>query len=179
MEGKGENKSIKCFFLCCILLFVVYPLTAYANSSWHWVTASPMKVLPAAVVLTLAIETWGVIIYGKVNEKLRVLIVVTFANIVSFVMPYVIYAYRIKFYGVGYGAGWDYAWGKAFNSGPSYMVRFGYLLLTLCIEVPIVYLFLKNRCKSKKRLIFILIALNVITTIIVGVMERLLCQGQW
>lgn len=78
-----------------------------------------------------------------------------------------------------YGSGLVYAWERAFNNGPNYIIRFAYLILTLCIEVPLVYFSLRNRSNDKKRLLIVIITVNVITTILVGVLERLLCQGQW
>jgi len=60
-----------------------------------------------------------------------------------------------------------------------YIIRLIYLVLTLCIEVPLVYFLLNNRSKNKKILLLIIIAVNVITTIIVAVLERRLCQGRW
>jgi heme/copper-type cytochrome/quinol oxidase subunit 4 len=135
-----------------------------------------MKVLPLAIILTLAIETWGVIVYGKVEEKVKAFVIVTFANIASFIAPYVYSTFRLNRF---YCSGWSYAWERAFNNGPNHIIRLAYLMLTLCIEVPLVYFLLKNRSNNKKRLLLITIAVNVITTIVVAVLERLLCQGRW
>lgn len=176
MKSVKKYKLVKRTLLYCILLFVIYPVRVLANSSWHWVTESPMKVLPLAVILTLAIETWGVIVYGKIEEKVKAFVIVTFANIVSFITPYIYSTFRLNRF---YCSGWRYAWERAFNNGPNYIIRFTYLMLTLCIEVPLVYFLLKNRSNNKKRLLHITIAVNVITTIIVAILERLLCQGRW
>ncbi len=176
MKNTNRYKLAKRTLLCYILLFYICPLKVLANSSWHWVTISPMKVLPLAIVLTLSIETWGVIAYGQVKEKVRVFVIVTFANIVSFVTPYI---YSTCILNRFYGSGWAYAWERAFNNGPNYIIRFVYLILTLCIEVPLVYFLLKNQSSNKKKLLLIAIAINIITTVVVAVLERLLCQGQW
>ena len=175
MRNIKKYKLDKQALLCCILLSVIYPVRVLANSSWHWVTVSPMKVLPLAIILTLTIETWGVIVYGKVEKKVRVFVIVTFANIASFIAPYIYSTYRLNGF---YCSGWGYAWERAFNNGPNYIIRLVYLVLTLCIEVPLVYFLLKNRSKSKKKLLLITIAVNVITTIVVAIIERLLCQGR-
>ncbi|KPU46262.1 hypothetical protein OXPF_01070 [Oxobacter pfennigii] len=176
MKGIGNYQLVRRTLLGSILLFIMYPMRTLANSSWHWVTVIPMKVLPLAIILTLAIETWGVIVYGKVEEKVRAFVIVTFANIASFVAPYIYSTYRLNRF---YCSGWDYAWERSFNSGPNYAIRLVYLMLTLCIEVPLVYLLLKNRSKNRKKLLFIVIIVNVITTIVVAVLERLICRGRW
>jgi hypothetical protein len=169
-------KKNKIILLCCMLLFTLYPKTAMANSSWHWVTVSPMRVLPAAIVLTLAIETWGVVVYGKIKEKIRAFIVVTFANIASFAAPYVYRTFKLNRF---YGSGWSNAWERAFNNGPNFIIRSLYLILTLCIEVPLVYFLLRNHSKDKRNLLLAIIILNVITTVIVAILERLICLGRW
>ncbi|MCQ1530719.1 hypothetical protein [Lutispora saccharofermentans] len=176
MKNIKKYNLVKRTLLCCILLFYIYPAEVLANSSWHWVTVSPMRVLPLAIILTLAIETWGVSVYGKVKGKVKAFIIVTFANIVSFIAPYI---YSTCILNRFYGSGWGYAWERAFNNGPNYIIRLAYLVLTLCIEVPLVYFLLKNQSKDKKKLLLITIVANVITTIAVAVLERLLCQGQW
>lgn len=179
MKNIEKYKLVKRVLLYCILLFFIFQTSALANSSWHWVTISPMRVLPFAIVLTLTIETWGAAVFGKTKGIMRTFIVVAIANAASFVMPYFIYAYRIKFYGVGFGADWKYVWEKAFNSGPNYIVGFVYLILTLCVELPIAYLLLKNHSENKKQLFYTIIVVNVITTAVVAVMERILCRGMW
>lgn len=176
MKNIKKYNLVKQTLLCCILLFVIYPERVLANSSWNWLTVSPMSVLPFAIILTLAIETWGINVYGKVKGKVNVFIIVTFANIVSFIAPYI---YSTSILNRFYGSGWGYAWERAFNNGPNYIIKLAYLLLTLFIEVPLVYFLLKNQSNNKKKLLFITIVVNVITTIAVAVLERLLCQGQW
>ena len=47
--------------------------SAFANSSWHWLTSSPLVVLPFAIVLTLVIETFAVVKYGRVSNWKKVL----------------------------------------------------------------------------------------------------------
>jgi len=167
------KKSRHVFLLTVI--FSLYPVSVLANSSWHWVTVSPMKVLPFAVILTLLTEWLGILKFGKVSEKLNTFFVVLAANIFSFVAPYV---YRtIKLYSF-YG-GLLHTWERMFNNGPNYIIRSMYLFLTLFIEVPLAYLLLKNKSKNKKRLIFAVIFLNIITTFVVAVLERLICRGVW
>lgn len=176
MKSMAKPVLIKYTLLCCIMLSILSPIVVSANSSWHWVTTSPMKALPLAVILTLAIEILGVINFGKISNGLRAFIVVSFANIVSFIVPYIYSSFRLSRF---YGSDWIYAWERSFNNGPNYIIRLAYLILTLCIEIPLVYFLLKDFCKNKKLFIFTIVIANVITTIVVAVLERIMCQGQW
>ena len=55
-------------FLFTILFVLMFATVSNANSSWHWVTVSPLKVLPFAVFFTLLIETVAVVFIGKVAD---------------------------------------------------------------------------------------------------------------
>jgi hypothetical protein len=165
----------KLIFRGLIGLSAIYPVIIYANSSWHWVTRSPKKVLPIAIFFTLTLETIGIATYNKIKDKGKVLFIVTIANIVSFVLPYIERARRH----IPTSGTWFWAWRSAFDSGPYYMVLFGYLFLTLLAEIPIVYYCLCKKVDNKKRLLYSIISVNVVTTLIVGCLERLLCRGQW
>ncbi|WP_343770884.1 hypothetical protein [Clostridium malenominatum] len=163
------------FLLTLLTLMIMLQGRVYANSSWHWVTVSPKLVLPIAIILTLVIETFIIYKYGTVQGKDKVLIVVALANIASFVLPYIERAKRF----MAVAGHWYYAWIKAFDSGPYYIVLTGYLILTLIVEFPIVYLVLKKYSKDNKTLGKAILVANIITTLIVAVLERLLCHGRW
>lgn len=158
------------FFLSFIAIFDTY---AFANSSWVWLTVSPMTVLPFAVILTLLLETIGIAYANKISNRKRVFSLVTIANILSFLAPYIYRAMRFSPTTGGFSLP------SAFEKGPYYIVLTGYLFLTLIIEIPFVYHFLRNECENKKRLLISILSVNVVTTIIVAVMERILCRGQW
>lgn len=166
------------FFLGLPILCLIFPTIAWANSSWHWVTVSPKQILPIAVIVTLAVETIGLITFGKVRGNLRAFIAVAFANTVSFVTPYLERAVPMFYRGTVPGD-WNHAWDKAFNAGPYYMVGIGYFLLTILLELPLIYCFLRKHTESKKQLFIAIIFVNIITTAIVAIMERIFCQGQW
>ncbi|NMB28208.1 MAG: hypothetical protein GX987_09195 [Tissierellia bacterium] len=175
--NKGINKkiSILSIIFICIILF---SNIVYANSSWRWLTSSPRKLLPIAVISTLMVEFMGVLFLGKVKGKIRpikVLGIVALANIVSFVFPYIVRAYLFR----ATAGTFAYAWEDAFEAGPFYIVLFGYLILTILLELPLVYSYLKKYTSNKKALFKSVIGLNLITTIIVAVLERILYYGQW
>jgi len=139
----------KAVLICLTITFILfifaltYPIAAYANSSWHWVTYSSKKILPYAVIITLLIETVGIKLLGKVNSWSRTLAVVTLANMISFIFPYFERALSHK----ATAGEFIWTWKSAFDSGPYYMILFGYLFLTLVLEMPVVYHFLKKMQK--------------------------------
>ena len=152
--------------------------TVYANSSWRWLTSSPKKLLPIAIVLTLMVEFIGILFLGRVKGKIKpikVLGIVALANIVSFVFPYIVRAYLFR----ATAGTFAYAWEDAFEAGPFYIVLLGYLILTILLELPLVYSYLKRHTSNKKILLKSIIGVNLITTIIVAVLERTLYHGQW
>ena len=61
------------------------------------------------------------------------------------------------------------------------MIRFGYLFMTLAIEVPIVKGMIKEliREEERKRAFTVTVISNIITTVLVFVIERTLCKGIW
>lgn len=157
----------------CILFFM--NATAYANSSWHWLTTSPMTILPFAIVFTLFIETITIARFNNISNTNKVFVIVSLANLLSFLAPYLIRAYRFIPTSGGYSIS------AAFNKGPYYIVLSGYLLLTLIVELPVVYSYLRKEVAktNKRNLIQTIIVSNVITTLSVAICERLICIGQW
>lgn len=169
MKERFYNAMI---FTSMIMLFL--SSVVYANSSWHWVTTSPMTVLPFAVIFTLFIETVSVVRFGKVEDSKKALKVITLANIISFIAPYMERAYR--FSAVSSGISLLFA---VFDKGPYYMILSGYLLLTVVVELPVVYYFLSKQAASKKKLLAVIISSNIITTLLVAICERMICIGRW
>lgn len=145
----------------------------YANSSWHWITTSPLTVLPFAVIFTLLIETVSVVKLGKVSNTKKTLVVVCLANLLSFLAPYLERAYRFIPTSGGYSIL------AAFDKGPYYMILGGYLFLTIIVELPTVYYLLRKESFDNKKLIGSIITSNIITTLLVAVCERIICIGRW
>ena len=164
--------NIRCILVTTIL-FISLPTIAYANSSWQWLTISPLKVLPWAILLTLFIETIVIMKFGRVLNLRKVFGVLCMANLFSFIAPYLLRAHsHIPTSG-------SYALLSAFEKGPYYMVLSGYLLLTIMVELPIVYQFLKEMAINRNHLKGSILAANIVTTILVAIIERILCVGKW
>lgn len=168
---------MKCKFSTTAILsgifFVSCQSISYANSSWHWITSSPLKVLPFAIFFTLLIETTAVIKFGKVPYPKKTFMVVSLANLLSFIAPYFERAYRF----IPTSGGFSLL--DAFNKGPYYMILAEYLFLTIVIELPIVYLLLKESSKDRKNFIISIVISNIVTTLLVAVCERIVCRGRW
>lgn len=169
MKKYGIRTSI---LLVPIVVFC-FPAAVYANSSWHWVTASPMTLFPFAVLLTLFLETMAIAKFGRVKNPKKVFLVVAAANLLSFLAPYIERAYRFIPTSGGFRL-WS-----AFEKGPYYMVLSGYLLLTVIIELPVVYLLLRKESGSRKWLAGSILVSNIVTTLAVAIIERLACIGSW
>ncbi len=167
------RSRIPAALVCVCSVFALFPAASYANSSWHWVTTSPMTVFPFAVILTLLIETFAMVKYGKVSNTKKSILVVGLANLLSFLAPYLERAYRF----IPTSGGFSIF--AAFNKGPYYMVLSGFLLLTVVIEFPLVYFLLKDHTTSKKSLFVSVLLSNIATTVIVAGLERLICIGRW
>lgn len=165
--------------LILLLGSLIFQTNVYANSSWQWLTSSPKEILPLAITITLFIEIIGISLLGGLGNKLSVAIkgalIIIGANIASFSLPYVFRA--LSFH--SFSGSWSHAWYDAFSSGPYYIVLLGYLFLTVAIEVPVIYYYLVNYTKNKRVLLTVIISVNVLTTLIVAVMERIMFHGQW
>lgn len=160
------NKSrLAVFGLGTIIL--VWPLTAYANSSWSWVAdRTPLSLFPFAIVFTLLIEILAVIQFGKVEKRVKAAIVVILANLMSFLVPQLFEIWELP----------EPTIIEAVNAGLYYFVTLGYLFITLLFELPVVFLSLQRNTRFKKRLLLSIIISNTITTAAVVISERLLCS---
>lgn len=167
------KKNVTSSLILTVLFVLMFSTVANANSSWHWVTASPLKVLPFAIFVTLLIETTAIVSIGKVADIKKSFIVVSLANLISFLAPYIFRAFRF----IPTSGGFRLV--DAFNKGPYYIVLTGYLVLTLIIELPIVYFILNKYVKDNKRLVISILSSNIITTLLVAICERQICIGRW
>jgi hypothetical protein len=60
-----------------------------------------------------------------------------------------------------------------------YIVGTGYLILTLVAETPVIFFSFRNIVENKKRLLVSIITANVVTTIMVAIIESVICRGTW
>lgn len=155
-----------------ILLFInnLFSITVFANSSWHWITKTrPYDILPLVIVFTLAIETFIIAISTKVHWY-KIFTFVFIGNILSFSLPYIFLAVFPNLYG--------YSLSEFIETGPYYTIGFAFLFITIVIELPFVYLFLRSDCEKGKLFKSIILG-NVLTTLITAIAERVFCRGSW
>ena len=155
----------------CTLLLCLLPLTASANSSWHWISdARPYDVLPFVAIITIAIETaalWWTL--GK-QQLTKIAIVVVIANLMSFAAPYLFdYLDEMRFWSMR----------ELMEKFPSYTMRSAYFWMTLLVELPVVFLTLRKHAEKKWRFLLTILAANTVTTLLTAAAERLFCYGQW
>ena len=103
------------------------------------------------------------------GKFIKTAVVVIIANAVSFLLAYALllgHTIYPKFNDV-------------LNSGAYYIVGAELVILTLAIEMPIVYNLLKKEVSSKKKLIWSIIGSNIVTTVMVAVIERIVTEGYW
>ena len=166
-------------FVSVALLMIMLPVTAFANSSWVWFTYTrPYDLLPFIITITLFIEIISINYLTGVNSLPRVIPVVTFANLISFLAPYVF---------MGMEKDSNYASDNGFFATiesitdhlPIYIVGLKFLLITVLFEAPIVYFFCRKKAKSRKTLLIVILASNAVTTAIAAVIEHMICIGEW
>ena len=142
---------------------------AFANSSWIWISKTrPVDVLPWVAACTILIE-W--LFLGKAIRSMKCLGIVSLANIASFLAPFIV---NILLY---QAEGFDYI--EYLEHYPSYIVGAVYASVTIAIELPIVYHLLKKTVPDRKKLMGSIVIANIITTVLVAVVERLVCRGRW
>lgn len=155
-----------------LFLFDLCAMPVSANSSWHWISQSrPYDVLPWVMLGTLLIEIISIQKIGQVHSKIKTILVVLLGNLISFLLPYAIFA--IPSYD-----GSPHSW-HHIEKQPVYTVSIFYLILTLLAELPIVYFLLRSNTRKKHRLFLTIVLSNIITTIGVAIIERIFCYGTW
>lgn len=151
---------------------LVLSVAAWADSSWLWISKTrPYDVLPWVAILTIAIESISINIIPKILKSFKVFCVVTLANLLSFAAPYLLNFLMYKNY--------CFEFDKYLEHWPAYTVGGIYGFVTVAIELPVVYSVLKNDTDSKKKLLWVIICANIVTTVLVALAERIFCQGRW
>ena len=93
------------------------------------------------------------------------------ANACSFLLPYVVLYCESK--------AEIYSFSEMLDLGPNWIVGWLFLALTILFEMPIAYVLLKNQVESVKKLLITIVGVNVITTAMVAVIERMVTNGYW
>ena len=152
----------------CILFAM--PQTVFADSSWIWLTDyRPFDILPPVALATVVIEVLSIWLIPHTGKFIKTAVVVILANAASFLLPYA-------------GMLMDPVYPRfddALNAGPDHIVGFEFVMMTLIIEIPVIYNLLKKHVDSKKKLLLSIVGSNIVTTAMVAVIERMVTDGYW
>ena len=160
-------------FVLFVLLLCMLPVTAFANSSWVWLSETrPYDVLPFVALLTIAMETAAIWLALERQHLAKIAVVVVIANLLSFATPYLLMYWEMKIEDLK-----SFTW--LMTRGHYFTVGTAFLLMTLLVEVPVVFLTLRKHAVKKGRFLLTAIGANVVTTLITAAAERIFCYGQW
>ena len=152
------------------LMLLVLSQFVFADSSWCWLTDTrPFDILPPVALTTIVIEVLAIWLIPNTGKFMKTAVAVILANAASFLLPYALLLN-------------DPVYPKfddMLNAGPNYIVGAGFVILTLVLEIPIVYNLLKKHVDSKKKLLWSIIGSNIVTTAMVAVIERMVTDGYW
>lgn len=156
-----------------VLMICLLPMTASANSSWIWLSeARPYDVLPFVAVITIAIETAALWYVLEKRHLVKISVVVVIVNLMSFAAPYLfLYDETIRMPLKPYTALMEY--------GYYFTVGVVFLLMTLLVELPLVFFILRKHADQKWRFLLTVVGMNVVTTLITAAAERIFCYGHW
>lgn len=164
-------KKRSLFIIAIFMAIALIPQIVFANSSWHWIKDyRPWDILPWVATGTIVIEILAIWLIPRTRHFFKVSGTVIIANLVSFLLPYGFLAM---------GDTVHKTFQAALNARPSYIVGVMFLLITLSAELPIVYEILKQHVEKKKVLLWTVITSNVITTVAVAIIERIIAPGSW
>ncbi len=157
------------FFALFAFLFSIAGLTAYANSSWRWISETrPYDVLPWTALATIVIETACINFIPGIHKIYKVSAIVILANALSFAAPYIFSLFDPI-----------YDFWQMLEHTPLYVVGPAYLIITIVVEAPVVYTLLKKDASNKSKLLKTVVYCNIVTTIMTGVIEHIFCRGVW
>jgi hypothetical protein len=151
-------------------MLLVLSQFVFADSSWCWLTDTrPFDILPLVALATIVIEVLAIWLIPNTGKLMKTAVAVILANAASFLLPYALLLN-------------DPVYPKfddMLNAGPNYIVGAGFVILTLVLEIPIVYNLLKKHVDSKKKLLWSIVGSNIVTTAMVAVIERMVTDGYW
>ena len=176
-----KNKK-KVFCVLATLNFLWFSsITAFANSSWVWISETrPDDLLPFVIAGTLIIEILAVRCVAGIKKLRKIIPVTVIANMVSFAAPYFLVAVTVQMDNETVPNGETlYTVEEMLEKWPTYTVGLSFLIMTLACEMPIVYNILKKDTEQRKKLFLVIIGSNLLTTVLTAVVERTLCYGRW
>lgn len=164
-----KKRITRVIVITCFVLLII-PQAVFADSSWCWLTDTrPFDILPPVALATIVIEVLAIWLIPHTGKLMKTAVAVILANAASFLLPYALLLN-------------DPVYPKfddMLNAGPNYIVGAGFVILTLVLEITIVYNLLKKHADSKKKLLWSIVGSNIVTTAMVAVIERMVTDGYW
>lgn len=171
-QQTAVRQSKRALFLLPLLASCL-PVTASATAPTLWETVSgggwfwkseliPLHILPVALAGAFLVEIGLFLLTTKPLHKGRACIVFLVGNLLSFLLSY----------------GLIYMSSQAtLLPQDIYIVNGAFLILTFFAECSLEYGLLNRDTNNKRRLLLTVILLNLLTTILLGWIERTLCYG--
>lgn len=164
-----QLRALRVIALSCLMLLILAQ-AVLADSSWCWLTDTrPFDILPPVALATIVIEVLAIWLIPHTGKFMKTAVAVILANAASFLLPYALLLN-------------DPVYPKfddMLNAGPNYIVGAGFVILTLVLEIPVIYNLLKKHVDSKKKLLWAIVGSNTVTTAMVAVIERMVTNGYW
>lgn len=145
-------------------LTVMFTITASANSIWteRMENYSYMEHFPYIIIGTLIVETLALLVVTKMKKPLKVIGTVVLANAASFLIPEAIM--NLILFG-----GQRFELFMLFNT--YWFLNVIFIIITLAIELPIIWAILKKDVKSVKVLLLTATAVNIFTTVVTAIID--------
>jgi len=164
-----QLRALRVIALSCLMLLILAQ-AVLADSSWCWLTDTrPFDILPPVALATIVIEVLAIWLIPHTGKFMKTAVAVILANAASFLLPYALLLSDPVYP----------RFDDVLNAGPNYIVGFGFVMLTLLIEIPVIYNLLKKHVDSKKKLLWAIVGSNTVTTAMVAVIERMVTNGYW
>jgi hypothetical protein len=165
-----------------LLMMTAINVQIFANSSWYLYANEPYTVLPYVIIFTLLFEIIFILYFIRIRNIKQIFygtIVIIIANTFSFLLTLVLFGLTEP--NIPKEIGNEYIEKIIFSLHHwQYFINgFGFLGLTLIIEIPIIYNMLKNNVENKRRLIIILLLANTITTVIISIYGGIRFNETW
>lgn len=163
-------------FILTITIILLIPVSGY-NGGWTWRSqVEPLDILPIIVLFTLLTETLLINFVPKLRNLTKVFLIVMAGNLLSFISPYLkLFFVWLEEEIIAGGASFELL--KGFSL--LYTTGILFLVVTLLMETPMVYFALRNKAEKDETLLVVTIVANVLTTVVITIIERTLCYGCW
>lgn len=170
LNSEMNSKKFIAVFLITLSVALTLPTVGLAHAYWIWKSElRPYDVLPVALVIGTAIEVCALMFIAKVRRPWKALIILLVINVLSILIPFVIYAMRDSSLGLTLA--------QRIERIP-YLIGIIYGFALILFKMPIEFFTLKRDAPSNQKLFWVVLITNIITTSLYAIMERTFCWGR-